>query len=120
MPLYYLYTRGVGTSAWNYSGWQLNVSGGTNNGLNVQARTISQTTPPNPGQWQTVTGASQNGNGTPNSPQAGDTLSLPSSVGGVNNIVGGGTYATAGDKGAGYYTTQRDTGEEGDWCAGSN
>lgn len=120
MPLYYLYTRSAGISAWTYTGWQLNVSGGTNNAVNVQARTISQTPPPNPGQWQTVSGVSENGNGTPNSPQDGDTLSLPASVGGVNNIEGGGTYATTGDKGAGYYTSQGTAGEEGDWCAGSN
>jgi hypothetical protein len=120
MPLYYLYTRGAGSSTWTYSGWQLNVSGGTNSGLNVQARTISQTSPPNPGQWQTVSGVSENGNGNPNSPQNGDTLTLPSTVGGVTNIAGNGTYASVGDKGAGYYTSQGIEGDEGDWCAGSN
>lgn len=120
MPLYYLYTRQPGNSAWTYSGYQLNVTGASNPGLNVQARTISQTPPPNPGQWQTVSGVSANGNGNPNAPQNGDSLSLPATVGGVNDIAGRGTYSSTGDKGPGYYTDQGPEQEEGDWCAGAN
>jgi hypothetical protein len=120
MPLYYLYTRSAGNPNWTYSGYQLNVTGSTNSGLSVQARTYSQTPPPNPGPWLTVSGANETGNGNPNSPQDGDKLSLPSTVGGVSNVVGRGTYASSGDKGAGYYTNLGPEAEEGDWCAGSN
>ena len=122
MPLYYLYTRQPGTPGWTYSGYQLNVTGGTNNGLNVQARTWSQTPPPNPGTWQAVSGVSTNGNGNPNSPQNGDDLDIPSSIGTVTNLVGAGTYSATGDgtHGAGYYTNQGPEQDEGDWCATGN
>lgn len=119
MPIYNLYKRNPG--GWVYSGYQLQISGNANsgNGLNVQARTYPNVTPPNPGQWSTVSGATRSGNGNPNAPDPGDELGLPGTIGTVS-VDGEGTYESSGDKGAGYYTDQGPEAEEGDWCAGSN
>lgn len=123
MPLYFLYTRQPGNSAWNYTGYQLNVTGSQNssgpNGLQVTARTYPKTTPPNPGAWNTITGVTRSGSGNPNSPANGDELGLPSTLLTVSSLTGDGTYDSTGDStlGAGYYTSQGPEGDEGDWCA---
>jgi hypothetical protein len=122
MPIYNLYTRRTGVAAWTYSGYQLQIAGNANSGsgLNVQARTYPNVTPPNPGQWSTVSGATRSGNGNPNSPDNGDQLGLPATIGTITSLTGGGTYSSTGTYGGGYYTTQGPGGDVGDWCAGSN
>ena len=127
MALYFLYTRTQGNSNWTYSGYQLNVAGNSNspgaNGLLVQARTYNKSNPGQPGQWQAVSNASRTGNGTPNNPQNGDDLGLPSTMGPLTDLEGDGTYDSTGvtGMGAGYYTTQGSPKQdEGDWCATSN
>lgn len=126
MPLYYLYTWAEGVDNWTYSGYQLSIAGNSNgggpNGLQVQARTYPKTQPPNPGQWNTVSGVSRSGNGNPDNPSTGDDLGLPSTIGNVNGLTGNGTYDSTGDGtlGAGYYTSEGPQGDEGDWCATTN
>jgi hypothetical protein len=122
MPLYYLYTRAEGVSTWSYTGYQLSIAGNSNGALQVQARTYPKTQPPNPGQWNTVTGASRSGNGNPDNPSNGDDMGLPATIGNVNGIEGDGTYNSTGDStlGAGYYTSEGPVGDEGDWCATTN
>lgn len=119
MPIYKLYTVVAG-GAWTYSGYKLQISGNANsgNGLNVQSRLD----PPGTGPWNTVSGVSRSGNGNPNAPDNGDDLGLPATVGTVTDLVGDGTYSSTGDgtHGAGYYTSQGPTADEGDWCATAN
>ena len=116
---YYLYTMGIG-GGWVYSGYVIRVTGQNNPGTQVMAAPCVYGQSPPSGPWSTVSGVTRGGSGNPQSPANGDTLSLPTTVGGVNNILGTGTFATSGDKGAGYYTGQGDEGAEGDWCAGAN
>ena len=116
---YYLYTRSD-TGSWVYSGYVIRVTGQTNPGTQVMAAACAYGQSPPPGPWSVATGATRQGSGQPENPVNGDTLSLPTTVGGVNDIEGTGTYSTSGDKGAGYYTDQGPEQEEGDWCAGSN
>jgi hypothetical protein len=122
MPIYKLYTESGG--GWVYSGYELQIAGNSNSGsgLNVMARTDPNTTPPNPGQWSTVSGASRSGNGNPNNPSNGDNLGLPATIGTVTNIEGQGTYSSTGEgtHGAGYYTSQGPIAQEGDWCAATS
>jgi hypothetical protein len=120
MPDYKLYMRGAG-GVWTYSGYKLKITGSGNsnsNGFKVRWRLD----PPGSGPWTDLLGATRNGTGNPDSPQNGDGLDLPATIGTVTNINGEATYSSTGDPtlGAGYFTTQGAEGAEGDWCAGSN
>src|SRR5262245_6217676 len=118
---YFLYTRPEGSTGWNYSGYQLKLSGHAQNNVVLHYREYDKSNPPSGG-WNTVAGpgSGYSGNGTPDNPQSGDDLDLPASVGTVANLAGSGGYGSTGDYGAGYYPGDSPKEDESDWCAGSN
>ena len=86
MPTYNLLLRDTNNpGSWNNTGYQLHVSGSGNGQGNLHVKYRNG----NSGQWNDLSGATRNGSGTPDSPQNGDTLGLPSSIPGVSTSIVG-------------------------------
>lgn len=96
-----------------------------NSGTNLKLQQVSpqvQYQQPGSNGFQTLSGGSVTGN--PDSPAAGDTLTLPTTIGTATCSGGTGTYTATGylNDGAGYYkgTGAGIDADLGDWAATSN